>query len=106
MEINIITPSKFVDEYDFCFQGGNIIQVTVDPEGGDTMEVTDTVIFIDIIDKPSPQNPKLRVMPEDWKLYKHQLVAVKHAKREIMRLTDEQKAEMDKLYPKPTSLVH
>lgn len=101
MEINIVDPTPtFVDDYDFCFQGGHIIQVTVDKEAGDTFEVTESVIFIDIIEKPSPQNPNLKIFAEDWKLYKNQLLAVKHTKREVQKATDEQKVELSKLYPK------
>lgn len=101
MEINIVDPKPaLVDDYDFCFQGGHIIQVTVDLEGGDTFEATDSVIFVNIIEKPSPQNPNLKVYPEDWKLYKHQLLAVKHTQREVLKATDEQKVELAKLYPK------
>lgn len=93
-------PVKVLDEYDFLFNNGQAMPITIDSAAGDTLHITDTMITVDLVAKPSRIDPSNMLPAEDVIIYKHQLMAVQHRKREVSAMTPEQQFEWSRLLAK------
>lgn len=107
MIINTPDPSpKILDCYDFTFVGGFIIPVTLDLAAGDTIDVGEQVILVNILERPSLSDPDKRLPPEDIVIQRTNLLAYQHRLQEVYERTPEQEFEFQETLLQATSSVN
>lgn len=86
-------PKREVTEYDFSFQNGMMLPVTIDKDGGDTidLETYPHAIIINFAPKPSLVNPEVVTPPEQITIFTSHLLSIHKRVREVTDPTQEQK---------------
>lgn len=92
-EMLITTPDvkKTLDDYDFVFESGMSMSLTLDFLGGDSIKYNDLTVVITKVAKPHPTNPVQVIPAEDITLFVSHILSVQHRQREITELTLEEK---------------
>jgi hypothetical protein len=72
------------------------MQVTVDPEAGDSITFGDQAVEAHLVSKPSLLNPEETLPAEDVTIFNFHIMAVQHRRREALVLTDSQRAHLAK----------
>jgi hypothetical protein len=98
--------TKKVDDYDFLFDSGFLLPLTVDPSLGDTIEFSDVGVKINLVGKPSTTDPDQFTPPEDHTIFTRHLCAVTHRVREAPVVTKEQKTEWVRTIQEISKSVH
>lgn len=93
MEINTNPKTKQVEEYDFVFNSGLTVPITLDKGSGDSMEILSDRILIRIPAKPSPHDPDLLTQAETTIVFLTHLAMIQQRDRIVAELTPEQQAE-------------
>lgn len=104
MIVNAPEVKRMVDDYDFTFAAGMVMQITVNTDAGDTITFTDPIVIRSAA-KPSMNDPDIMIPAEEISVYKTHLAAVHHRVREIVELTPEQQHEWAKTLKEITKTV-
>jgi hypothetical protein len=97
MEVKTPEVTREVQDYDFTFQSGSVLSVTVDKEAGDTYDVLGTVIKIHIAEKPSFADLEATIPAEDITVYERSLAAIQKRNRTLTLIGPEEQYEMKQL---------
>jgi hypothetical protein len=90
MEIQTTEVKKFLDDYDFVFESGMILPLTIDQSVGDKMHIDNDLVLIYLTAKPTASDPTVVLPAEDITIFKKHLVYVQHKQREVTSLTADQ----------------
>ncbi len=93
MLINSQPKIRTMDEYDFFFSSGAMFQVSIDKVAGDTIEISEDVVSIVLVPKPSIIDPSVVSLKEERVIFKSHLIALQHRIREVQELTPAQQEE-------------
>jgi hypothetical protein len=98
MIINSAYDTREVEEYDFTFDSGLFMSITVDKEAGDTIEFASSPMATQfkLVSKPSPTDPRGRTTPEELTIFMDHVVAVQSRKRSVTPVSPEQKEDFQK----------
>lgn len=96
--VTVNTPEnkKIVDDYDFIFDSGMVMPVTIDPDAGDSVSFNADGVVITLVAKPNPNDVSKILPAEDITMFSRHLACVQHRRREIIQLTPEQQLEWRK----------
>ena len=85
---------RIVEDYDFTFNGGQVLRITTDKEGGDTVsfEQAPLAIQIKITEKPSLA-PGFTNPAREVTIFQTHLIAIEKSLREVVDMTVEQKEQ-------------
>ena len=99
-EMLVSTPElkQTIDEYDIVLKTGQVLPVVCNFRVGDTFKVGDTEILVNLVPKPSMNDPTKMLPAEDITIFKAHVVSIQHRTREIVELTPAQKAEWQKTF--------
>lgn len=84
---------RHLEVYDFWFENGMVFTISVDKEGGDSIDwaTNPSVVMIHLSAHPHNTNPEIMIPAEDHTIFvKHILRLVKH-EEDAMPLTTEQR---------------
>lgn len=84
---------KTVTDYEFIFEGGIVMPVTLDPSTGDTIEWGDQIIFINLAPKPTIADPTKFIPREEVTIYRTKLLSTQKKSREILPIQPDQRDE-------------
>lgn len=82
---------KILDDYDFFFESGMSMSVTLDFALGDSIKYNDLTVVITKIARPNPNNPAQIIPAEDTTLFINHIISVQHRQREVVEFTPEEK---------------
>lgn len=84
MYITQPTPEvKLVDDFDFVFDSGQFMPITVDKLAGDTIEFEPDSVTVHLVRKPSLVDPEKTLPAEDITIFARHIISVQHRAREI-----------------------
>lgn len=88
-EMLITTPDvkKTLDDYDFVFESGMMMPLTLDFTAGDSIKYNDLTVVITKSAKPHPTNSAQIIPGEDITLFVSHILSVQHRQREVTELT-------------------
>lgn len=85
---------RVLDEYDFIFINGNVLPITLDMNGGDSIVFSPTEVLITIKAKPSPTDPKGEIGDNTITICRQHLMFWEYRQRKQMSITPEQRIEL------------
>ena len=87
--------SRVVEDYEFSFNGGQVLPITIDRELGDTVSFDQAplAIVIKLVAKPSKVDPDRTLPPEEITIFHTHLIAIQKRPREVTDLTVEQREQ-------------
>lgn len=103
MDISVRTgeaTTKRVHDYDFHFDNGFLIPITLDLEAGDVIKFSedDKYIFIRLVEKPNDLDPTKTLPAEDITIRTDQVVFWRHWLRDKVIPSVEQRVELEQLF--------
>ena len=106
MQIKSLDPAhRIVEEYEFAFNGGQVLPIIVDRESGDTVDFEThgpIAILIKLKAKASLINPNLSLPAEEITLFQTHLIAITKRFKEVADLTVEQQEEWKQILKEAT----
>jgi hypothetical protein len=106
VEINIPEVKRTVIDYEFVFSSGMGLQVTVDPEAGDSVEYVGGLVHIHIAPKASLNDPTQTTAAEDHTVFLRHVASSLKKERIVVELTKEQKDVWRKVYREVSKSVN
>ena len=91
MILNTPDDRHVVDDYDFVFNSGLVIPVTINAEAGDSITFNESVVKIYVASQPSMNDAQKMLPSRDITLFTRHLAAAEHRIREVIALNPEQK---------------
>lgn len=88
--------TKEVTEYDFTFNVGMALPVSVDTEAGDTIKEYEDRFVLELVAKPSMADSSLMLQPEKVTVFKNTLATIHERKRKLILLSPEEQFELQK----------
>lgn len=88
---------KVLFDYDFTFDTGMVLPLSLDPTIGDTIVLGDHVIQVHIEPRPSLSNPDTILPGEDFTIFTSHVLAIQKRKREVTELSPEEKIGWGKM---------
>jgi hypothetical protein len=87
-----------VDDYEFLFESGFMLPVSIDKDQGDTVEFEDKAILIYKAPRPSQSDPTRFLSAEDITIFPTHIVAINHRTREVTELGPNEKEALRKSF--------
>lgn len=106
METKPAPKARFVDEYDFVFQGGMVKQISVDSSIGDTIEFVNGGVKIFLAARQAIGNPDEIIQSQDITIFSQHLFSIDHQKRLVQEQSPDQRYEWFQTIKEATKSVH
>lgn len=96
MKINPVVKDKVIKEYEFVFDSGFAIPVTIDEEAGDWYDDQSAPdrIYITIAGKPTMSNPDALTSPERITIYLKHIAAIQCRERRSVELSPDERFDL------------
>lgn len=87
-------PTKQFDDWDFTFENGLLMPISIEEAAGDTIDFSDPAcIVVQLSERPSMSDPDKKLPAEEIRIFTGKVLAIQHRKREVDAPTPEQKNE-------------
>lgn len=94
---------KTIDDYDIVFENGMMMPLSLDKGLGDTINFGAEVINVNLVVKPSQNDPTKLLPAEDTTIYLKHVVSIQHRTRKVAELTPEEKHAWHKTWQELTT---
>lgn len=98
MRIESPTSLRIVEDYDICFESGMILPFTVDKSIGDSIEINDLFVKVNLVASQSPNDPDRTLPAREVTVFVSKIASIEKRTREVVALTSDQKAEWHKTF--------
>ncbi len=91
MIIDVPIIKRVLDDYDLVYANGMVLPLTIDLLGGDTIEIGEKTIQVNLVAKPSQNDPTKTLPAEDITIFTDKVASIQHRSREVVEQTLEEK---------------
>jgi hypothetical protein len=106
MEIRIPEIKKTVYDYEFLFNSGLNLQLTIDPDAGDTIEYLKGIVHVHLAPKTNLTDPSSSQSAEDHTIFLRHVVSTLKKERFVVEMTKEQKEAWRQVYQEVSKSVN